>query len=135
MKSLIYSLVLLSIFFLIASCNKDEALKPITNPGGPQLACDSTQSVNYQLTNSTGIATYEIAFSGQKNYTFNFPANGTTIISVKPGTYDVFIYSPGDYQVNSISLNNLNPTKEAGARYDGVVISPCNSAQSAVITQ
>ena len=121
MKKLFYSFALLIIVLSVASCNKNDALQPqkISDPASASSGCNATQLVTYQLTNSTGIATYEIAFSGQQNYTFSFPANG---------------YSPGNYSVHSISLNALvQPIKESGARYDGVVISPCSGPQSVTI--
>jgi hypothetical protein len=136
MKKLFYSFALLIIVLSVASCNKNDALQPqkISDPASASSGCNATQLVTYQLTNSTGIATYEIAFSGQQNYTFSFPANGSTTIAVKPGTYNVFVYSPGNYSVHSISLNALvQPIKESGARYDGVVISPCSGPQSVTI--
>ena len=136
MKNLIYLSPLLCILLLITSCTKD-ALNPGPNPGpgtGPS-GCDSSQLVTYQLTNTTGIAGYVIAFSGQKNATFNFPANGTTTISVKPGTYNVFIYDPGNYTMHDIALNDQAHVRESGARYDSVVVTSCNGPQFVSITE
>jgi hypothetical protein len=97
--------------------------------------CDTSKLVNYVITNSTGIASYEIAFGGAENYTFAFPANGSTTIAVKPGVYSIFIYSPGNYSEHNFYLGDQGPVKESGARMDNVKVSACSAPNSVKIAQ
>ena len=135
MKNLIYSSALLCFILFAASCTKDAAIQPQKLSVSAPSACDSAKMVNYVLTNSTGDGSYEIAFSGKQNYTFSIPADGTTNVSVKPGTYSVYVYSPGNYTEHNFYFNGLGAAKESGARYDNVSISGCSIAQSFRIDQ
>ncbi|HEY2580805.1 MAG TPA: hypothetical protein VGI43_03315 [Mucilaginibacter sp.] len=135
MKNLIYLSALLCFILFVASCTKNDAIKPQNVSDTGLTACDSTKKVNYVLSNSTGDDSYEIAFAGQQNYTFPIPANGTATVSVKPGTYSIYVYSPGNYAEHTFSLNGLGVAKESGARYDNVSISGCSVAPSLKIDQ
>jgi hypothetical protein len=137
MKSLIYSSALLCVLLSVASCNKNEAVQPQKDLtlAPASTDCNSTNPVNYVLTNLTGDATYEIAFSGAQNYTFSFPANGSKTITVKPGAYNVFIYSPGNYTEHNIFLDASEPVRESGARVDNFTVSSCNIAHTIKIDQ
>jgi hypothetical protein len=143
MKNLIYSSALLCVFLFIASCKKDGTLSPVnitkTDQGTAKsfitTGCDTTKWVSYSITNSTGDASYEIAFSGTENYTFAFPANGSITIALKPGIYSISVYSPGNYSEHNISWGDQEPVKESGARLDNVKISACAAPQSVTIAQ
>jgi len=136
MKTLIYSLASICFILFIASCTKNDSVTPISPvPGIVKSGCDSTKMVQYTLINSTGVTSYEVAFAGKTNYTFSFPANGSTMVAVKPGNYSVFIYSPGSYAEHNFSLNSQQPIKESGARYDNVGITSCSGPQSITIAQ
>ncbi|HEY4323673.1 MAG TPA: hypothetical protein VGN20_06795 [Mucilaginibacter sp.] len=135
MKNLLYSSALLCFILFAASCTKDAAIQPqVLNSSAPSN-CGSAPMVNYVLSNSTNDGSYEIAFDGQQNYTFHIPANGTTTVSVKPGTYSIYVYSPGNYTNHTFYLNGLGGGEESGARYDSVSISGCSIAQSLRIEQ
>jgi hypothetical protein len=143
MKSLIYSSALLSLFLLTASCKKDGALSPvkgptidsgITKPSIPQ-GCDTTKLINYVLYNSTGAGSLEIAFTGQQNYTFTFPANGSLNVQIKPGKYAVQMYSPGNYSSYSFSLSGEDSLTGSGARFANVTVAPCAGPQFATVVK
>ncbi|HEY2580806.1 MAG TPA: hypothetical protein VGI43_03320 [Mucilaginibacter sp.] len=139
MKNLI-CLSALSSVILIASCTKGDLAVPENgakslSPVSAPAACDSAKFVNYVLTNLTGIPSYVIAFSGPQNYTFTIPASGSTTIAVKPGTYSIYVYAPGNYSQHTFHLNGQSTTEESGARYDNVDITPCNAGQSLEISQ
>ncbi|HEY4323676.1 MAG TPA: hypothetical protein VGN20_06810 [Mucilaginibacter sp.] len=132
MKNLFY-LSALSTVILVASCTKGNLIAPgksinSVNTISARTACDSVKMVSFTL---TGDASYEIAFSGKQNYTFSFP--GT--VSVKPGTYSVFVYSPGNYSQHNFYWGDQQVINQSGARWDGVTITPCTVPQSVRIGQ
>ncbi|HEY4323675.1 MAG TPA: hypothetical protein VGN20_06805 [Mucilaginibacter sp.] len=135
MKNLIYSSALLCFILFVTSCTKSDLVQPGTSviPRGP--GCDSVKTVSFTLTNSAEDSSYEIAFSGQQNYTFSFPASGTKTVSVKPGTYAIYVYSPGNYSLHNFYWNNQQVINQAGARWEGVTITPCSIPQSVRIDQ
>jgi hypothetical protein len=134
MKNLIYLSALIGSVLSIASCTKSDLPpnnppKPV-NPNPAPVICDSAKLVNFVLSGSGG---YEVAFSGKQNYTF-FPGNETTV-SIKPGIYSIFVYSPGNYSLHTFHFDGQDSPEESGARYDNVLISPCSGAHSLVISQ
>jgi hypothetical protein len=134
MKNLIYLPALLCVFLLIASCNKNDAIQPQNglNKISPVLGqpaernCDSMQIVHYVLSNSTGINSFAITFSGPQNYTFTFPAYGSKTVDLKSGTYYVQISPAGDYSSHGFSLSGRPYVKAPGARYENVQVKPCS---------
>ncbi|MGF7040878.1 hypothetical protein [Mucilaginibacter lappiensis] len=136
MKNLIYSPALLCVILLIASCRKNEAIQPrnglnktdsVSSVGQPtQRNCDSAQIIHYVLSNSTGINSFVITFSGPQDYTFSFPAKGSKTVALKSGTYYVQIPPTGDYSAHSFSLRGRPYVKAPGARYENVKVNPCS---------
>jgi len=142
MKTLIYYPALLCLFLLAAACKKNDNIQPRngSNPPGSSAQvppananCDTAKMANYTLSNSTGIDSFVIIFSGAQNYTFSFPAHGSTTVSLKAGTYHVLIPPAGDYSAHGFSLYGRSYIKSQTARYENVEVSPCIAQQQAEI--
>jgi hypothetical protein len=132
MKNLIYSAALLCLILFAASCTKGDLAQPGSHSGTGGPDCNSAPQANYTLTNTTGDSSYEIAFQGATDYTFSFPANGSATVSVKSGTYSIFIYSPGNNVNRTFSLNGQVVSKQAGARFEGVAVNSCSTSSAEI---
>jgi hypothetical protein len=138
MKKLFY-LSALGLMLLAASCDKGVLPGPKKRDTLISVIlrnCDTAKLINYVLSNSTGIAGYEIVFSGSQNYSSFFPVNGTTTIAIKPGIYSIsVIYRvPGHSTEHSFQLNNASPVRGYEAYYNKIELSTCNGPQSFSIT-
>ena len=142
MKTLIYYPALFCLFLLAAACKKNDNIQPRNGSNSPAPSapippsasdCDTSKMAKYILSNSTGIDSFVIIFSGQQNYTFSFPANGSKSVSLKSGTYHVLIPPAGDYSSHSFSLYGRPYIKAKTARYEDVKVNPCSAPQQAEI--
>ena len=142
MKTLIYYPALFCLFLLAAACKKNDNIQPRSgsNPPTPSAGipsaksdCDTAKMTKYILSNSTGIDSFVIIFSGNQNYTFRFPAHGSKTVSLKPGTYHVLIPPASDYSAHSFSLHAKQYIKAKTARYEDVKVDPCAPPQQAEI--
>jgi hypothetical protein len=142
MKTLIYYPALFCLFLLAAACKKNDNIQPRngSNSPGPSAGippansnCDTAKMSKYILSNSTGIDSFIIIFSGDQNYTFSFPAQGSKSVSLKPGTYNVLIPPANDYSSHSFSLYGQSYIKAKTARYENVQVNPCAVQQQAEI--
>ncbi|HEY4323672.1 MAG TPA: hypothetical protein VGN20_06790 [Mucilaginibacter sp.] len=137
MKNLFYTSALAGLILIAASCNKGDLVAPqkhidtLSSVPVPTPNCSPVESINFVLTNSTGIAGYEIVFSGPQNYNFFFPINGTTTVAVKPGIYSVSVFCqvPGSYSQRTFQLNNMSPVKQAEAHYGDIELTNCTGSQ------
>jgi len=142
MKTLIYSLALFTSFLLAPSCKKDDGLPSINKPQVLDTtkkvqvvnsACDTTKLINIILNNSSSVGSFEIAFSGPREYTFTFPARGGITVAVKPGTYTVRLYAPGNYANYTLNLTGSETEIGSGAVFNNVEVNPCAGPQFATI--
>jgi len=144
MKKLAFYSALLSLVLIIASCNKNDAVLPkkvsaaatVTDTSSvPKVphSCDSTKLVAYVLYNSTGIDSFTIYFNGLANYTFDFPANGSKTVYVKPGTYSIAIPPKGNYSPHSFFVNGALLEKAPGISYKAMQINACSAGLSVEI--
>ncbi|WP_426671202.1 hypothetical protein ACPPVU_08190 [Mucilaginibacter sp. McL0603] len=142
MKNLTSYSALLSLVLIIASCNKNDAVLPKKTAAAATATdtssvvphpCDSTKLVAYVLYNSTGIDSFTIYFNGSANYTFDFPANGSKTVYVKPGTYSIAIPPKGNYSPHSFFINGALYEKAPGVYNKAAQIQACSAGSSVEI--
>lgn len=134
MKTLIYYPALFCLFLAAAACKKNDNIQPRSGLSSPSSSsgipsansdCDTAKTIDYLLSNSTGIDSFVITFSGQESYTFKFPAYGSKTVSLKSGTYNVSIPPTGEFESHGFSMYGQTYIKDKGARYENVKIDPC----------
>lgn len=134
MKTLIYYPALFFLLISAAACKKNDNIQPRGGSNSPSPSagippvnpgCDTAKMTTYILSNSTGIDSFVITFSGNQSYTFKFPANGSKTVSLKSGTYYVFIPPTGDYTSHGFSMYGQSYIKDKGAKYENIKADPC----------
>jgi hypothetical protein len=132
MKTLIYSSALMLLLLPFTSCKKGDLVKTgttdVTSSTPPPPPCDTTRA-NYELFNSTGADSYKIEFAaaGGQSHTFDFPAQGSRNIAIKPGVYKVTIYTNGNNTPHKLSLNGGAPVIAPVASFSTIDVTPCGA--------
>jgi hypothetical protein len=137
MKILTYSIAFVSIVLAMTSCTKNGDLQPVTKSVIPAV-CDSTKLVSLVLDNLTGIGSYNIIFSGSNNYIFSIAPNATATVTVKPGSYSIVIYAPGNVSQYDTFVKYSTyrlPVPESGAKINNISVTACAGPQFIEITK
>ncbi|MEO7216332.1 DUF5977 domain-containing protein [Mucilaginibacter sp.] len=87
----------------------------------PQNCGCPVQMVNFTITNSTGINTFHIAFSGPASYDF-YPTTSSTTVSVQAGTYSIQIFPTGTFANHTYRVGSRSPVTAPGTTFTGVSI-------------
>jgi hypothetical protein len=133
MKNLAYSSALLSAFLLVASCTKNDLVKPGETNSIPQTVqsqspCSSPGVVKYVLSNDTKKGSFNVAFSGPGYYSFILPANGNDTVTIPSGVYTLKMSAIADNDLHSFLLGSQPPVNASSAVFTDLVIDPCHTS-------
>ncbi len=133
MKNLAYSSALLSAFLLIASCTKNDLVKPTKTDSTPQtvqseLPCSSSGLVKYVLKNDTKNGSFNISFSGPGYYSFTLPANGSDTVAIPSGVYTLKMAAIANDDLYSYLLGSQPVVNASNAEFTDLEIDPCHTS-------
>ncbi|MBE7177602.1 MAG: hypothetical protein INR69_14435 [Mucilaginibacter polytrichastri] len=138
MKKPMFSISLICLILFISACHKEDNISPsgvLPRTGldnTPPAACETEGGVQYVLSNSTGVDGFTIIFAGEQVYTFYFPKQGRTEVSVKPGIYNILI-PPNDQIPHMFTVGNEKSIHGVKAAFQQVRVSSCDINQVAQI--
>ena len=132
MKNLAYSFALLSAFLLVASCTKNDQVKPAETNSIPQIAqklpCSSSGLVKYVLKNDTKNGSFNISFSGPGYYSFTLPANGSDTVAIPSGVYTLKMAAIANDDLYSYLLGSQPAVNSSNAEFTDLEIDPCHTS-------
>jgi hypothetical protein len=115
----------------LASANA-EALYDLNINGqiNANLVCGCpVTTISFTLSNSTGISGFQATFSGIST-PYNFPATGSTVVQVPPGTYATVYIGPVGSATHTFTLGTGTPIVGHSATFDSVYVQTGSSTLS-----
>lgn len=131
-----YLLAFVTAIIMLTSCGKNGTVAPqgatgqsgLTGGTGTAGGTASSTLVNYTLSNSTGISTFQATFTLNGVATsYSFPSTGSTTVPVPPGTYTTVSVNPVGSATHKFTMGARTPVVAHYAAFNTVIVATGSS--------